>query len=184
MYHRLTKREKIMLGTAVGAVVFICFYVLVYMPKNKESLRLQNEIRIASLEIERIARAIPELKKIEEEVGRELNKVSLDKKSPSCKQQMQQLLRQLARDAHQLDMDVISLKLKEESGAPQEKLPYGRLTMVMNIQCLYRHLGLYLGGLRDLPGLVSVDGFQAVRNNSSFPKLQVQLMLTAFYSKV
>ena len=184
MYHRLTKREKIMFGTAVGAVVFICFYVFVYLPKDKESLRLQNEIRIASLEIERIARAIPELKKIEEEVGRELNKFSLDKKSLSCKQQVQQLLRQLARDAHKLDMDVISLKLTEESGTPQKELPYGRLTMVMNIQCPYRYLGLYLGGLRDLTGLVSVDGFQAVRNNSSFPKLQVQLMLTAFYPKV
>ena len=176
----LAKREKMLIGTAIFAVVISCFYMFVYEPKEKEALRLQEEIRTAQLEIERIVRGIPGLRKLQEEVTREQKRISLAKRGASGLQQMQQLLRQLARDVYRLDVDVIFLELAEESESPHEKLLYEKLTMVMDIQCPYRHLGLYLGGLRDLPGLVSVDGFQIVRDKKTFPKLQVKLTLTAF----
>ena len=178
--HVLTKRERILIGTAVCAVVFGCFYVFVYEPKVKESLRLQEEIRTVGLEIESIVKRIPDLRELEQEVSRAQKRISSAKRRAPGRQQVQQLLRQLARDASTSDMNVISLELTGESESSQDKSPYEKLTMVMEIQCPYRHLGLYLGELRDLPGLVRVDEFQIVRDEKIFPKLQVRLTLTTF----
>jgi Tfp pilus assembly protein PilO len=180
--YRLTKREKTSIGFAVYALVFCCFYVFVYLPKDQASLRLQEEIRTVSLEIERIGSRISNLKKMEEESVLKPKVFSLDKKSASIKEQLQQFLSQLANDAHKLDMDVISLELSEKSALFQETLPYGRLSIEMNIRCPYQDLGLYLESLGGLPGLVNIDGFQAVRDHGNFPKLQVKLMLTAYCS--
>jgi Tfp pilus assembly protein PilO len=89
----------------------------------------------------------------------------------------------LASDAHKLDIDVISLDFTEKTASLQEKnLPYEQLFIEMNIRCSYQDLGLYLEGLGGLPGLVNIDGFQAVRDHGNFPKLQVKLMLTAYCS--
>lgn len=176
--YRVTKREKIIIWAAVYAVVLVCFHEFVYQPKEKELLRLQEEIKTVDLEIERIVRAIPGLRKSEQELTREQRRLSLLEKSTSGRQQILELLRQLAREAYRLNMDVISLEPREEP--PLENSPYKRLTIVMNIQCSYRHLGLYLKGLIDLPGLVTVDGVQIVRDNQIFPKLQVKLTLSTF----
>jgi Tfp pilus assembly protein PilO len=174
----VTKREKTIIWAAVYVVVFVCFHEFVYQPKEKELLRLKEEIKTVDLEIERIVRAIPGLRKSEEELTREQRRLSLLEKSTSGRQQILELLRQLAKEAYRLNMDVISLEPREEP--PLENSPYKRLTIVMNLQCPYRHLGLYLKGLIDLPGLVTVDGVQIVRDNQIFPKLQVKLTLSTF----
>lgn len=176
--YRVTKREKIMIWAAISLVALVCFYGFFYEPKTKEVLRLQEEIKTVDLEIERIARAIPGLRKSEEELTREQRRLSLLEKSTSGRQQILELLRQLAREAYRLNMDVISLEPREEP--PLENSPYKRLTIVMNLQCPYRHLGLYLKGLIDLAGLVTVDEVQIVRDNQIFPKLQVKLTLSTF----
>lgn len=167
-----------MIWAALSLVALVCFYGFFYEPKTKEVLRLQEEIKTVDLEIERIARAIPGLRKSEEGLAREQRRLSLIKKSTSGGQQILELLRQLAREAYRLNMDVISLEPREES--PNEESPYKRLTIVMNIQCPYRHLGLYLRGLIDLPGLVTIDELEVARNNQNFPKLQVKLTLSTF----
>jgi Tfp pilus assembly protein PilO len=174
----MTKREKMMIGAAVATIVLMSFYMFVYEPKKKEMLRLKEEIKTADLQIEKIVTAIPGLKKSEEELAREQRRLSLVKKTISGGEQVLELLRQLAREAYRLNMDVISLEPREE--LPPEKSPYQRLTIVMNIQCRYRHLGLYLRGLIDLPGLVTVDELQIVRDNQIFPKLQTKLTLSTF----
>ncbi len=178
----MTKKEKIMIGTAVSAVVFMSFYMFFYQPKKKELLRLQEEIKTVDLEIERIIRAIPGLRKLEKEVAREQKSISLVKKIQSGEKPVQKLLRQLAKEASRLDMDVISLGLGEELESPHEKSPYKRLTMVMNIQCPYRYLGSYLKRISDLPGLVTVDKLEIVRDNQIFPKVKVKLALSTFVS--
>ena len=167
-----------MIGTALSVVVFVCFYGFVYQPKKKELLSSHEEIETVDREIERIVRAIPGLRRSEQELSREQRRLSLLEKSTSGRQQILELLRQLAKEAYRLNMDVISLEPMEES--PHEKSPYKRLSIVMNIQCPYRHLGLYLRGLIDLPGLVTIDEVQIVRNNQIFPKLQVKLTLSTF----
>lgn len=179
----MTKREKIMIGAAVSAVVFMCFYMFVYKPQKKEALRLQEKIKTVDIEIERIVRAAPGLRKLEEEVTREQKRVSLVKKAMSGEQQMLELLRQLARQAYRSDMDVISLGSAEESESSHEKSRYKRLTTVINIQCPYRQLGSYLKRLSDLPGWVTVDGLQIVRDNQIFPRVQVKLTLSTFIKK-
>jgi hypothetical protein len=181
--YRLNKREKIVVGAGAFAVVFMCFYVFVYEPKNKEGLALQGQIKTIDLEIARILGAIPGLRELEEEVSREQKKVASAKKTISITEPVQQLLQQLAREAQRLDMEMISLQLGEGSGSPPEISNYKRITMVMNIQCAYRHLGSYLMGLSDLPGLFIVDGLEIVRDKQIFPKLQVKLTLSAFVSK-
>ena len=124
----------------------------------------------------------PGPKKLEQEVNQAQKRSSMAKKNAPGRQQVQQLLRQLARDASRSDMDVISLELAGGSESSHDKSPYEKLTMVMDIQCPYRYLGLYLGELRELPGLVRIDEFQIVRNEKIFPKLQVRLILTTFAS--
>jgi len=182
--HRvMTKREKIMIGTAVSAVVFMSFYMLFYQPKKKELLRLQEEIKTVDLEIERIVRAIPRLRKLEEEVAREQKSISLFKRIQSGEKPVQKLLRQLAKEASGLDMDVISLEFRDGSESPHEESPYKRLTVVMNIQCPYRYLGSYLKGISDLPGLVTVDELEIVRDNQIFPRVKVKLTLSTFVSR-
>jgi Tfp pilus assembly protein PilO len=178
--YRATKREKTMIGVAVAAIVLMCLYIFIYQPKKKETLRLREEIKGVDLRIEKIVRGIPGLEESEEEVIRVQRRLSLVEKTISGGQQVLELLRQLAREAYRLNMDVISLEPKEE--LPPEKAGYKRLTVVMNIQCAYRHLGLYLRGLIDLPGLVTVDELQVVRNRETFPKLQVKLTLSTFVS--
>jgi Tfp pilus assembly protein PilO len=175
----MTKREKIMIGAAVFAVVFGCFYVLVYQPKEKEVLRLQEEIRTVDLEIEEIVTAVPGLKKLEEDVAREQKRVSFARKMTSGTQAMQELLGQLSGAAHRLDMEVISLG--EEWESRHENSHYSILTTVVEIQCAYRHLGSYLKGLSDLPGLVTVDGLEIVRDGQIFPKVQVKLTLSILF---
>lgn len=174
----MTKREKIMVGTAVSAVVFMSFYMFFYQPKKKGVLRLQEEIKTVNLEIERIVRAIPGLRKLEEEVAREQKSASLVKRIPSNEKPVQELLRQLATEAFRLDMDVISLKSGEGSKSPHGESPYKRLAVVMNIQCPYRHLGSYLKRINDLPGLVTVNELEIVRDNLTFPKVKVKLTLS------
>jgi Tfp pilus assembly protein PilO len=174
----MTKREKIMIVAAATTIVLMSFYVVVYEPKKKEIVRLQEKIKTVDLQIEKITKAIPGLKKSEEELTQEQRRLSLVRKTISGGEQVMELLRQLAREAYRLNMDVISLEPREE--LPPEKSPYQRLTIVMNIQCQYRHLGLYLRGLIDLPGLVTVDELQVVTNNQILPKLQVRLTLSTF----
>ncbi|MBL7176172.1 MAG: type 4a pilus biogenesis protein PilO [Desulfobacteraceae bacterium] len=169
-----------MIGAAVFAVVLVCFYVFVYEPKKKEGLRLQEQIKTVDLEIERIRRAIPGLEKLEEEVTREQKWVSLAKKTASDMQPMQQLLQHLARDARRLDIDVISMGLGKELEPSHEKSRYKRMTMVINIQCRYRHLGSYLKRLGDLPGLFILEGLEILRDGQIFPKLQAKLALYTF----
>jgi len=178
--HRVTKRERIMIGAAVLAVVLMCFYVFVYQPKKIQCMTLQKRIKSMGLEIDRIVRAIPDLKKLEEEVGREQKWVSSAREAASDMQPMEQLLQQLARDTRRLDIDVISLELREESGASHEKSSYKKTTIVINIQCPYRHLGSYLKGLDGLPGLFILEGLEIVRDDQIFPKLQAQLTLSTF----
>jgi Tfp pilus assembly protein PilO len=173
----MTKREKIMIGAAVSAVMFVCFYMFFYQPEKKELLRLQEEIKTVALEIDRIVRAIPGLRNLEEEVAREQKSASLVKRIPSGEKPVQELLRQLAGEASRLDMDVISLKSGEGSESPHEESPYKRLTVVMNIQCTYRHLSSYLKGINELPGLVTVDELEIVRDNQIFPRVKVKLTL-------
>jgi len=180
--YRVTKRERVMIGAAVFTVVLVCFYVFVYQPKKKEAMTLQGRIRSVDFEIERIVRAIPDLKKLEEEVTREQKWVSLAKKTVSDMQPMGQLLQHLARDASRLDIDVISMELGEELEPSHEKSRYKRMSMVMNIQCRYRHLGSYLKGLGDLPGLFIFNELEIVRDNQIFPKLRINLALSAFVS--
>ena len=174
----MTKREKIMVGTAVSAVVFVSFYMFFYQPKKKELLRQQEEIKTVSLEIERIARAIPGLRKLEEEVSLAQKRAFLVRKIPSGEKSVQEFLRQLAAKASRLDLDVISLKSGEESESPNEKSPYKKLAVVMNVQCPYRHLGSYLKGINDLPGLVTVNELEIVRDNRNLPKVKVKLALS------
>ena len=173
----MSKREKIMVGTAVSAVVFMFFFLFFYQPKKKGVLRLQEEIKTVNLEIEKIARAIPGLRKLEEEVALEQKSASLVKRIPSGEKPVQELLRQLAAEASRLDMDVISVKSGEASESPHGESPYKRLAVVMNIQCPYRHLGSYLKRISDLPGLVTVDELEIVRDNRIFPKVKVKLAL-------
>ena len=179
----LTKREKMMIGSAVCAVVFGCFYMFVYEPKEKEASRLQEEIRTIANEIGMIAKEIPDLEKSEKEVSQAQKRLSMAKKNAPGKQQVQQVLQHLARDASKLDMDVISLEIAGESESSPEESSYEKLTMVMDIQCPYRNLGLYLGELSDVAGLVGVDELQIIRNEKIFPKLQVRLTLTTFATK-
>jgi Tfp pilus assembly protein PilO len=173
---RVTKREKIMIGAAVFAVIFGCFYVFVYQPKEKELLRLQEEIRTVDLGIEEIATAVPGLKKLEEDVAREQKRVSSARKMTSNTQAMEELLGQLAGAAHRLDMEVISLG--EEWELQHKNSSYSILTTMMDIQCPYRHLGSYLQGLSDLPGLFTVDRLEILRDRQIFPKVQVKLTLS------
>ena len=174
----MTKREKIMIGAAVSAVVFMSFYMLLYQPEKKELLRLQKEIKTVNLEIERIAIAVQGLRKLEEEVALAQKRASLVRRIPSGEKPVQELLRQLAAKASRLDMDVISLKSGEVSESPQEESPYKSLAVVMNIQCPYRHLGSYLNGINDLPGLITVNGLEIVRDNQIFPRVKVKLTLS------
>jgi len=176
--HRImTKREKIMIGAAVSAVVFVCFYMFFYQPEKKELLRLQEEIKTVALEIDRIVRAIPGLRNLEKEVAREQKSAFLVKRIPSGEKPVQELLRQLAGEASMLDMDVISLRSGEESESAHGGSPYKRLAVVMNIQCPYRHLGSYLKRVNDLPGLVTVNELEIVRDNQIFPRVKVKLTL-------
>jgi Tfp pilus assembly protein PilO len=180
--YTLTKREKIMIGAAVCTLVFLSFYLVLYQPKRKELLRLQKEINNVDLVIEEIVAAIPSLSKLEEEVAREQKGISLVRKMTSAKQPMQELLRQLAEKAYRLNMDVISLESGNESKSSHEKSPYKKMKIVMNIQCAYRHLGEYLRGLSDLHYLTALDELEIVRDQQTFPKLQVKLTLTTFIS--
>ena len=173
----MTKREKIMVGSAVFAVVFMSFYMFFYQPKKKELLRLEEEIKAVDLEIEKIARAISGLRRLEEEVAGEQKSVSLVKRIPCGEKPVQELLRQLSEQASRLDMDVISLKSGEGSESPHEESPYKSLTVVMNIQCSYRHLSSYLKRINDLPALVTVDELEIIRDNQIFPKVKAKLTL-------
>lgn len=166
-----------MIGAAVSAVVFVCFHMFFYQPKKKELLRQQEEIKTVNLRIEKIARAIPGLGKLEEEVALAQKRASLVRKIPSGEKSVQELLRQLAAKAARLDLDVISLKSGKESESPNEKSPYKRRTVVMNIQCPYRHLGSYLKGINDLPGLVTVDELEIVRDKRICPRVKAKLTL-------
>ena len=172
----MTKREKIMIVAAVSAVLFGCFYVFVYQPKEKELLRLQEEIRTVDLEIEEMVTAVPGLKKLEEDVAREQKRVSFARKMTSGTQAIQELLGQLAGAAHRLDMEVISLGEEWESHHKNSR--YSTLTTVVEIQCPYRHLGSYLKGLSDLPGLVTVDGLEIVRDRQILPNVHIELTLS------
>lgn len=178
--YTLTKREKIMIGVAVCALVFFSFYLVLYQPKKKDLLRLQKEINNVDLVIEEIVAAIPSLSKLEEEVARDQKGISLVRKMTSTKQPMQELLRQLAEKAYRLNMDVISLESGNESKSSHEKSPYKKMNIVMNIQCAYRHLGEYLRGLSDLSYLTALDELEIVRDQQTFPKLRVKLTLTTF----
>ena len=180
--HPVTKREKIMVGAAVSAVVLMCFYVFVYQPKNKQCMALQERIKRADLEIERIVRAIPDLEKLEKEVARERKRVSLVKKTTSDMKPIEQILQQLARDTCNLGIDVISMQLVEESKPSLETSRYRKMNIVINIQCPYRCLGSYLKGLGDLPGLFIIDGLEIVRDNRIFPKLRAKLTLSTYIS--
>ena len=181
MYH-ITKREIISIGVAVFAVIFACFYMLVYEPKKKEAFRLKEEIKTVNTEIERIQRAIPGLGKLEEDIKKEQKRLSMVKETMSGRQQVKKLLKQLAREAYRLNIDVISLEFEEEPEQVQEKLHYRRLTIVMRIQCPYRHLSSYLTGLRDLSGLISVGRLEITKNNQAFPWIQAELTLGTFIS--
>lgn len=178
----MNKREKIMIGAAISVVGFIFFYMFVYQPKEKQVLGLQGEIKTVVLEIERIAGAIPGLRKLEEEVTREQKRVLGVRKTMSGKQQVKELLRQLAGEASRLDMDVISLRSREELELPHKKSRYEGLNIVMNIQCPYRHLCSYLKRLEELPGLITVDEIEIIRDNRIFPKVKAKLTLSAFVS--
>jgi len=171
-----------MVGAAVLAVLLMCFYVFVYQPKNKQCMVLQEQIKSADLEIERISRAIPDLKKLEKEVAREQERVSLFKKTTSDMKPMEQVLQQLSRNTCNLGIDVISMKLVEESEPSLETSRYRKMTIVINIQCSYRCLGSYLKGLGDLPGLFIFDGLEIVRDDRIFPKLRAKLTLTNYFS--
>lgn len=177
----MTKRKKLMIEIAVFVAVLMGFYMLVYEPKQKEVLRLQQEIKTVDLQIERIVIAMPGLRQLEAEVAREQERISLFKKTGE--QPIQELLRQLGREAYRLDMDVISLRPQEASESLHEKSGYKRLTMVMNIQCPYRHLGSYLKELGNLRGLVIVDGLEIVKNDRIFPRIQAKLTLSTFVSR-
>jgi len=171
-----------MIGAAVFAVVLMCFYVFVYQPKKKETVRLQERIKSVDREIERIVKAIPDLKKLEEDVTREQKWVSLAKKTASDMQPIEQLLQHLARDTRRLNIDVISIGLGKELEPSHEKSRYKRMTMVINIQCSYRHLASYLKSLGELPGLFILEELEIVRDNQIFPKLRIHLALSAFVS--
>ena len=178
----MTERERIMIGAAVLAVALMCFYVFVYQQKKEQCTTLQERIRSADLEAERILRAIPDLKKLEKEVARGRKWVSLAKKAASDMQPMQQVLQQLAGDARRLDIEVISMKLKEGPEQSYERPGYKKVTMVVNIQCSYRHLGSYLESLGDLPGLFILEGIEIARDSRIYPRLQAKLTLSAFVS--
>jgi|GEM_PF-2889455 len=180
----MTKREKIMIGTAVSAVIFMSFHMFFYQPKKKGVLRLQEEIKTVDLEIERIARAIPGLRKLGEEVARKQKSGALVKRIPSGEKPVQKLLWQLAGEASRLDMDVISLESGEGSESPHEESPYKRLAVVMNIQCPYLYLSSYLKRISDLPGLVTVDELEIVRDKQIFPRVKAKLTLSAFVRRM
>ena len=165
-----------MIIAAIAAVIFGCFYVFVYQPKEKEALRLQEEIKTVDLEIEKIVTGISDLKKLEEDIALERKRVFAARKMTSGTQAMREFLEQLAGAAHRLDMEVISLE--EEWEPRHENLRYSTLTTVVEIQCPYRHLGSYLKGLSDLPGLVTVDGLEIVRDRQIFPNVHVELTLS------
>jgi len=176
----VTKKKKIMIGTVVSAAIFLCFHIFFYQPEKKEVSRLQGEIKTVDLEIERIARAIPGLRKLEEEMAQEQKNASLVKRILSEEKPVQELLRHLASEAFTLDMDVISLKSGEGSKSFHKESSYKRVTMVMNIQCPYGHLGSYLERISHLPGLVTIDEIEIVRDKQIFPRVKAKLTLNTF----
>ncbi|NQT55144.1 MAG: type 4a pilus biogenesis protein PilO [Desulfobacteraceae bacterium] len=177
-----------MIGTVVSAVIFMSFHIFFYQPQKKEELRLQKEIKTIDLEIEKITGMIPGLRKLEKEVAREQKSASLLKRISSEEEPVQELLRLLASEAFRLDMDVISIKSKEGSKegskSPQEEPLYKKLTVVMNIQCPYGHLGSYLERVSDLPGLVTIDEIEIVRDKQIFPRIAAKLTLNTFASRI
>jgi len=179
----MTKREKIMIGTGVSAVILMSFNMFFYQPERKRILRLQGEIKTAGLEVERITRAIPGLRKLEEAIATEQKSSALVRKIPSGEKSVPELLRQLAVEASSLDMDVISLGLKEDVESPQNKSRYKGVNIVIHIQCPYRHLSSYLKRLEELPGMVAIDEIDIVRDNLLFPKVKVKLTLKTFMAR-
>lgn len=177
---KLSKREKVMVGAATAAVVIMCVYAFLYAPLQKHTLRLKAEIEAMDLDIDRIKKTTPNLKKLEEEVASEQKRMALIKMTISGEEQLIGLLRQLAGESHRLAMDVISLGPGKEWDSPRSDSYYRRLPVEINIQCRYEDLIFYLERLQELPGLVTIDEFHIGRDEEIFPKLQVELSLSTF----
>jgi Tfp pilus assembly protein PilO len=182
----LRSREKILISFALIAVFIWAFDRFIYVPQQKEILRLREEIRALDLKWNESQLLTKGLETVGTEVARLEKELEKFPKRTLRGEEFRAFLRHLAGSSSRLQMKMISLSPQEEKGSlPEEKketsFPVYRKVMVrMVLHSTYGALESYLQGIEELPLLVTVDHLQIQKEEEIAPLIKVTLGLRVF----
>lgn len=152
---KVGKRETLVIYFAILVSVVLLFYQVIYKPQKREIKAIQKEVKALETDLENLNRIIPALPAIEEEIRQEqASWMQMEARSPAGKQ-MVRIIRQLAQESSQWQINLVSIKPFQEVEArpAQGETSLKKISFRIQIRSQYQAFAAFL---------------QALENNSSF----------------
>ncbi len=176
---RITKRQKkILMIVGVVTFAFVVFILFIYLPSQRELIRLKNEYYKTESEIMNIKRSAGEGKSLEENIG--LLKKKFDALNNKFPAKEEVILRALSEAAAKCDIEVMNLKphrkrVIQEIGSISIKMKDSyvqEMSVAMSLKGSYRRLGEFFRYLKeDLPVFARVDDVRLAKRSDDISGL-------------
>ncbi len=191
------KISSLFIVSFISTIIFIILYLGLGRPTFKYTDKVKSEFKAKQdrlQESQELIRSLPNPQKAIEEMekkAQEFKDMGLSKK------QLPRFIQLLGQSANERNINVISIRPREDIKSGTENLPAGVTKFYIEIvlNCTYQVLGDYLKGLSELPVSFTVESLSVAKRKSSFspgdskasaknteqqPELQVALILSTY----
>ncbi|MBU0759941.1 MAG: type 4a pilus biogenesis protein PilO [Candidatus Omnitrophica bacterium] len=177
------KIKEIILATGISIIAISMTYYLLYVPKARQIAGLQKETKSFHEDIEEMEKMIcrvPNPKKEIEVLGERLQKL---KEKATDKEQTPRIIQQLFQKTGELNIEVISINPREETGESSIDIPegVGKIYVEIKIRCSYKTLLAYIEALNHLPLLFTLEDLSIEKaGKEASENVEVLLLLSAY----
>lgn len=181
---KLDKKQQIRLIQIVGLILLIyVYYNFLYLPKRKQANELKFKLGSIETEVQKARSDSAYLEQMKKEIQIiEARWSYVNKRIPS-KKQIPQLLDELTEAASGSNVYYVSIApdvIQHYSAIMITSLTYEKLPIKITLQCRYRDLSDYLARLNRLYRLIKVEEIQIKAEESIFPLLNVDLVVSTY----
>ena len=165
----LVRTRKLIVTCLAYGLILILFCIFVARPISGYSARLKSEIASQSQQIkeyDRLIRTFPNPEKKIEDIEKKVQEL---KAKEAGREQIPHVIQQLARKTHELNINTISIKPRQDIKPTKEKLIQGVSKVYIEIVMLssYQVVCDYLKALAELPTILSVENLSIEKKQES-----------------
>ncbi|MFC1668106.1 hypothetical protein ACFL1T_01825 [Chlamydiota bacterium] len=176
-------RVKLILNVIAVCLACLFTFYFVFIPQYRRTQKKRHEIKEKTLRKEQLQKAAHDYKNIEELITQEKRLLDeLDHTLPQIKS-IPDVIHMIDGEIKQLNIDVLSLKQNELETVKAENLIVYKLDLSVS---LYTDFFTLLQLLRNIylnKNIINIRNMSIIRNTSVYPLLQIDLNISAFFSK-